>query len=263
MQNYRPLIACRIGCYGEFLDDAWTHLPSLGIRHIETMCPDASELPELRTKLKDHGLVASSLHCVCDIKRDDVVEVLKPQFDLFPEFGTRICFTSVHAGNLPRETVWKRLREIGDAAEARDVVVAMETHPDLVENAKNSRTTMEAVNHPNIRVNFDTANIYYYNEGCSAVDDLRDSVEFVASVHLKDSSGKYRTWDFPALGQGVVDYPGVFQIMSDRGFPGPFTMELEGTEGVMLDRDGCLKHIADSAMYLQSIGVLGLAARSP
>ena len=58
MQNYRPLIACRIGCYGEFIDDAWTHLPSLGIRHIETMCPDASELPELRTKLKDHGLAA-------------------------------------------------------------------------------------------------------------------------------------------------------------------------------------------------------------
>jgi len=256
MQDYKPLIACRIGCYGEFIDEAWSHLPSLGIRHIETMCPESSELPDLRTKLNQYGLAVSSFHCVCDIKRDDVVEVMKPQFDLFPEFGTRICFTSVHAGDVPRETVWNRLREIGDAAAARDVVVAMETHPDLVENAKNSLVTMNAVNHPNIRVNFDTANIYYYNEETNAVDELRESVEFVGSMHLKDSSGQYRTWDFPALGQGVVDYRAVFQIMRDRNFPGPFTMELEGKEGVTLDRDGCLNHIADSAMHLQSLGVL-------
>jgi inosose dehydratase len=185
-----------------------------------------------------------------------VADVLKPQFDLFPELGTRICFTSVNAGDLPREIVWNRLREVGDAAAARNIVVAMETHPNLVENAKNSRITMDEVNHPNIRVNFDTANIYYYNEGINAVDELKESAEFVASVHLKDSSGKYRTWDFPVLGQGVVDFPAVFQTMSDRGFPGPFTMELEGTEGVKLDRDACLKHIADSAMHLKSIGVL-------
>ncbi len=256
MQNYKPLIACRIGSYGEYVEDGWAHLPSIGIRHVELMCPDAAELPDLQSKLADHGLAASSLHCVCDIKRDDVVDVLKPQFDRFPELGTNVCFTSVHAGDTPRETVWKRLREIGEAAAARDVVVAMETHPDLVENAENSRATMDAVDHPNLRVNFDTANIYYYNEGASAVDELRESAEFVASVHMKDSSGKYRTWDFPTLGQGVVDYPAVFQIMRDRNFAGPFTMELEGTEGVILNREERLKHVADSAEYLKAIGVL-------
>ena len=88
------------------------------------------------------------------------------------------------------------------------------------------------------------------------MDELRQSVEFVASLHLKDTSGKFKTWDFPALGQGVVDYPAVFQIMRERNVPGPFTMELEGTEGVKLDREGQLKYVADSAMHLRDIGVL-------
>ncbi len=256
MDDYRPLIACRIGSYGEFVEDAWTHLPSIGIRNVELMCPEPPDLSDLKTKLSDHGLAASSLHCVCDIKHDDIVETLKPQFDLFPELGTRICFTSVHAGTMDRGTVWQRLRQIGEAAADRDVVVAMETHPDLVENARNSLETMRSVDHPNIRINFDTANIYYYNENTTAVDELRQSVEFVASLHLKDTSGKFKTWDFPALGQGVVDYPAVFQIMRERNVPGPFTMELEGTEGVKLDREGQLKYVADSTMHLRDIGVL-------
>ena len=250
------LIACRIYSYGEFVEEAWTHLPSLGVRHIEMACPPAGELPEWKRRLADHGLQASSLHCACEIRTDDAVEKMKTQFDCFPELGTHICFTSVHAGDTPRDTVWERLRRIGDEAAARDVVVAMETHPDLVENAKKTLATMAAVNHSHIRVNFDTANIYYYNRGTTAVDELAGSADFVAAIHLKESTGAYQTHDFPTLGDGVVDFPAVFKLMDNRGFAGPYTIELEGSQGLQRDRAAQLKYVADSVDYLKRIGVM-------
>jgi L-ribulose-5-phosphate 3-epimerase len=256
VKTEKPLIACRLGSYGDFVDEAWAHLPTIGIRHIEILFPEKGERAELNRKLDDHGLQVSSMHCPCDIKKEGIVDELKPQFDFFQEWGTKICFTSVHAGETPREIVWDRLREIGDAAAARGITVAMETHPDLVENAKNSLDTMNAVSHSNIRVNFDTANIHYFNEGVTALDELEQSAEFVASIHLKDTTGGFHVHDFPTLGEGVVDYPGVFALMAKRGFTGPFTMELEGRAGLERGKDAQLEHVADSAAYLKSIGVL-------
>ena len=78
MDDYRPLIACRIGSYGEFVEDAWTHLPSIGIRNVELMCPEPPDLSDLKTKLSDHGLAASSLHCVCDLSLIHISEPTRP-----------------------------------------------------------------------------------------------------------------------------------------------------------------------------------------
>ena len=254
MKSPNYLVACRIGSYGHYVDEAWTHLPSLGIRHIETKCPSDEELPVLKKKVVDHGMQVSSFHCPCDIKGEDVVGKMKSQFDCFAEFDTKVCFTSVHAGDTPRDLVWDRLREIGDAAAARDITVSMETHPDLVENSRNARTTMESVRHPNIRVNFDTANVYYYNQGISGIEELKQTAEFVGSIHLKDTTGEYRTTKFPTLGDGIVDFPAVFDLMGSRGFKGPFTIELEGHE--VRDKQGQLEHVANSIEYLRSIGAL-------
>lgn len=115
---------------------------------------------------------------------------------------------------------------------------------------------MEAIKHPAVRVNFDTANVYFYNQNVTAVGELGKVIDYVASVHLKDTTGGYEDWTFPTLGTGVVDFAEVFRMLNARGFAGPFTMELEGTKGVELDEAGQLKYIADSVAYLRRIEAL-------
>jgi len=115
---------------------------------------------------------------------------------------------------------------------------------------------MKAVNHPNVRINFDTANIYFYNRNRTAVGELAKVIDYVASVHLKDTPGGFEEWTFPVLGTGVVDFPAVFKMLGSRGFVGPYTMELEGTQGVQRNEAEQLAYIADSAAYLRTIGVL-------
>jgi inosose dehydratase len=142
---------------------------------------------------------------------------------------------------------------MGDIAAQLGVKVAMETHPDLITNGDVASQTMRAIAHPNVGINFDTANIYYYNEGTDSVTELRKVLDHVFSVHLKDTNGKPRTWYFPTLGQGVVDFPAIFQLLLDRGFRGPFTMELEGIEGENLTEEQQLQRVAQSFDYARGI----------
>lgn len=250
------LIACRLLTYGKYQHRAWTHLPEIGIRNVELPIPPVEKRAEVRRKLADHGLQATSLQSLCDVTQPEAVDVMRPQLEACVEFGARYCFLSAKAKDADLSVVYGRLRSIGDAARDLGVTVVLETHPDLVTNGDVGCRTMQAVDHPNVRVNFDTANVYFYNRNVTAVGELAKLIEYVAAVHLKDSTGIFEEWVFPTLGTGVVDFPEVFRMLSARRFAGPCTMELEGTKGVDLDEAGQLKYIADSAAYLKGIGAL-------
>jgi len=251
------VIACRIASYGKYQDRAWSHLPEIGVRNVEMPVPPLDQRDAARRRLADHGLTATSLQSLCDISQADAVETMRPQLEACAEFGARVCFVSIKAGDTDRALVWDRLRAIGDVAQTLGVVVAMETHPDLITNGDVARETMTAIDHPHVRVNFDTGNIYFYNEGRTAVGELDKIIDCVAAVHLKDSGGGYQEWNFPTLGTGAVDFPAIFKRLADHGFTGPCTMELEGTKGTDRDEPAQLAYIADSVAYLRSIGAFG------
>ena len=90
---------------------------------------------------------------------------------------------------------------MGDIAKKHGVIVALETHPDLGANAAAHLETMRQINHPNVRVNFDTGNITFYNKGTDAVAELKKIIDYVATVELKDHNGQYMDWNFPVLGR--------------------------------------------------------------
>ncbi len=250
------VIACRLLSYGKYQARGWSHLPEIGVHNVELPVPTPAELAGVRKQLADHGLKATSLQAKCDVTQANVVEVMQPQLQACADLGAKVCFLSAKAGETDPAVVWSHLRAIGDVAAKLGVTVALETHPDLITNGDRGRATMEAIKHPAVRVNFDTANVYFYNQNVTAVGELGKVIDYVASVHLKDTTGGYEDWTFPTLGTGVVDFAEVFRMLNARGFAGPFTMELEGTKGVELDEAGQLKYIADSVAYLRRIEAL-------
>lgn len=78
----------------------------------------------------------------------------------------------------------------------------------------------------------------------------------ITSVHLKDTNGGYRCWWFPALGEGIVEFAGVFQVLNERGFHGPFTFELEGIQGETLDEAATQERVTRSLQHLKNLGVV-------
>ena len=252
----KNIIACNLGSYRQFGANAYTHLAEIGLTNVEIGVPADDAVDKLQSDLKTHGLTATSLLGRCDVQSETVVADFQRTLNIANEMDVKVIFVSVHAGETDKSVVYERLRAIGENAEPLDVRVCLETHPDMAHNGDIALETMKGVNHPNIRINFDTGNVYYYNHDVNAVAEVEKIIDYVGAVHLKDTNGGYRTWHFPTLGEGVVDYKAVFQTLNDAGFYGPFTMELEGIEGENLDEAGVQARVAGSLQHLKDIGVI-------
>ena len=250
------IIACNLGSYRQFGANAYTHLAEIGLTNVEIGVPSAESVDTVQSELNAHGLTATSLLGRCDVQSETVVSDFQPTLEIADKMGVKVIFVSVHAGETDRNAVYDRLRAIGENAAPAGIKVCLETHPDLIHNGDIALETMQAVDHPNICVNFDTGNVYYYNHNVTAVGEVQKVVEHVGAVHLKDTNGGYRTWHFPTLGEGVVDFKAVFETLNAAGFYGPFTMELEGVEGETLDEAGAKARVADSLQHLKNIGVI-------
>ncbi|MEM2889208.1 MAG: sugar phosphate isomerase/epimerase family protein [Candidatus Bathyarchaeia archaeon] len=248
------IISCRPSSYGKFQDKMYEHLPKLGIRYLELPLPKIEDIKILIKKLELHGLSVASIEAPCNIQSKNVVDEFKVPIDIAGKLGAQRIFVSVHAGELDKEVVYERLRRIGDLAAERSLIVMLETHPDLVTNGDVGLQTMKAVNHPNIRINYDTANMYYYNENIDGIEEMKKILNYIEGVHLKDTNGKPRTWYFPTLGEGIIDFKKIRELLNKRGFHGPFTIEIEGIEGENLTLAQTLERMEKSVDHLRKCG---------
>lgn len=250
------VIACRVPSYAPFETIAYEHLAGLGLRHVEILLPAMDDVAATRVLLLRHGLSASSLHGTCDVSLPDVRARVAAQMPVCAALDAKILFVSVKAGETPKTTVYERLHAAGEVAAEHGVTIVLETHPDLVTNAAEALATMRGVNHPHVRINYDTANIFFYNHQVDGVAELQQIVEYVGAVHLKETNGGYRSWHFPALGRGVVRFRETFQVLDDAGFTGPCTLEIEGIEGETKTERLVCDRIAESVGYLRGLGRL-------
>lgn len=244
--------SCREPVYPTW-QEAVALLPEAGISGLEVNARPVDALAEVVAGLRAGGLEPMTV--AGGVKLDDQASVAAyvAAIDAAGSQGVPIFFTSAHGGE--QDFAMGKLRELAEVAAERGVTIALETHPPFCLNATAMLATMAAVDHPNLAVNLDTANIYYYNEGLNSADELERVVEHVVSLHLKDTDGGFKSVNFPVLGEGVVDFERIFAILDDAGFDGPLTLELEGplTSGKPVEE----RHAAvmASMAYLRAIGV--------
>lgn len=246
--------SCREPVYPSW-QDAVALLPEAGIGGLEVNVRPAEALAEVVTGIRAGGLEPMTLAGGVKLDDEASVSAYVTAIEAAASQGIPIFFTSAHGAEDDRHFAMGRLRELGDVAAARGVTIALETHPPFCLNAAAMLATMRAVDHPNVGINFDTANIYYYNEGLNSADELVRVVDHVVSLHLKDTDGGFRSVNFPVLGEGVVPFERIFATLDEAGFAGPLTLELEGplTAGKGVEE----RHAAVVASmgYLRSIGV--------
>jgi L-ribulose-5-phosphate 3-epimerase len=238
-------------CYGRYgVQAALELVPKLGLNHIELamrghggqvivptdvvagedMGPEREA--RLRQALREHGVQAITGNGGDNMRDPAGVARFKKRLELAQRLGMRLVIGSGgEATEEDRAALIATLRELGDDAAARDLTICLETHPGITVNAAQMLRTMQEVDHPAVKLNFDTGNILYYNEGADVVAELRAVAPYIGHVHLKDSRGRLRDWYFPALGEGgAVDFASVGRVLNDNGFFGPFSIELEGIQ---------------------------------
>ena len=108
-----------------------------------------------------------------------------------------------------------------------------------------------AVNHPAVRINFDTGNISFYTDGGDAVVELEKIAPYVACTHLKDHDGEFEAWHFRTLGEGIVDFTEVLRILKSVDYTGPYILQPEGVRGKDLTESQTKERIEKSFEHLR------------
>lgn len=162
--------------------------------------------------------------------RPERIERLRWAIDRTRELG--LVDLMLHAGFVPepnspeRKAFLDTLAKAADLAKAKGITLAFETGQ---ETADLLRLTLDELRCPNLKVNFDPANMILYEKG----DPLR-AVEILApdirSVHVKDAIATKTpgVWgDEVPLGEGQVDIAAFIKVLQKVGYRGPLLIERE------------------------------------
>ena len=160
---------------------------------------------------------------------------------------------SLHAGFLPapnepaRTAVLEALAEAGNLAAARGITLAFETGQ---ETADLLRLTLDELGLPNLKVNFDPANMLLYDMGdpIRAVEILGPDIR---SVHLKDARRPTvpGQWGQEVrLGEGEVNIREFVSALKKNGYSGALVIERE-----VGDQAGRLRDVAHGLAHLREI----------
>jgi L-ribulose-5-phosphate 3-epimerase len=218
-------------------DEALAGIAGAGFRYVElsavpgwTEHVDLDADPdEIRRRLADHGLEAVSLSGHSDLTTAEGLEHGVKAVKWAAAYGLPIVNTAVGGHQSADENEAAFLENVGtlaDAAEEAGVVVALEIHGDIMASSDVTIPLIEKIGRNSIKVNYDTANVEFYS-GARAVDDLPKITPHLAHVHLKDTAGGKGNWDFPAVGDGTVDFAQVLDILREAGYSGPYSVEIE------------------------------------
>ncbi|NPV08408.1 MAG: sugar phosphate isomerase/epimerase [Anaerolineae bacterium] len=264
-------------CYGQFgLEAAIAHAPTVGVTHLEVALkphgghlvvpaeviltdrsPD-EQVQTVKRALAQAGVSASTGNGSADVKTAEGREAIKRRLDIAAELGAR-WFTGSTGQAEDKRDLYQGTLEIADYAQRKGILICLETHPPLVTNADEALATLRDLQHDNIRVNWDTGNIYYYTQGLDGEEQLQKIAPFVGHVHLKDSRKGYKDWYFPALGEGTIDLGRCLEILRGVGFEGPYSIEIEGIAGEEpLTLEQRQENIRKSVEHLRSLGLQDL-----
>lgn len=273
-------LSCFTNSYGA--SGVWTaaeRIGETGIHHLELalrghnfgglVIPESAVITERTddetarsfvTHLEQHGVKISGCNVGgADIRTVEGVELTERRIRFAARwFGVSVCVTGAGqpASDAERQTIVAHLRRLGDTAAAVGITLALETHKGPTQNAEAMLALMRDADHPGVRLNFDTGNIAYYNQGLDPCDELERVKHLVRNVHLKDNRGGFEDWYFPALGDGgAVSFVRVRKILESVGFEGACTIEIEGIGGEPEPGlEARQERIARSVRHLQACG---------
>jgi len=150
---------------------------------------------------------------------------------------------SCHIGFIPEDASAPLYQELLDIARELCDICATNGQNFVLETGQESAQTLLRflgdVQRPNIKVNFDPANMVLYGSG-DPLEALALLKDHVLSVHCKDGrspAGPGQLGNEVALGEGEVDFPGFLKLLKQIHYTGLLTIEREEPDAAQRTAD--------------------------
>jgi L-ribulose-5-phosphate 3-epimerase len=234
------VIGCLISWDGRFAPARLEMLRRAGIEYVQLLLDDRmaagddaqSILERLDDALTRAGLRLSSGHLggVSPLDAEAYAQ-LERKLDLAHRLGIEVVVAPAGFADSDEEyrRILDRLRRLGDRAASYGITLALDTQPGLMQNWRSMSATIEQLEHPRLRVNFDPGNLVFHNSNADAETSLARITPLIAHVHLHDATA-FSMRAYGALGRGgAVDFFRIRELLDVCGFTGPY--------GLVLDQD--------------------------
>lgn len=266
MKNKIGIASAIFDKYG--LEEAFRDTSEIGIKYIELVnakgfIENIIKKPEEMTrsdidKIMDleriFGVDVYAISVYFYLMKENAVPRLKKVIEVAREIG--IYYVITDTGEIGMEeddkkaVFFRDIIEIAEFAESKNITLCFEIHGGWYSNGKQVAEIIKKIDHPNVRLNYDTGNAIYFGD-TRPEEDLQYAIPYMGFMHLKDKSGKPAEWNFPALGDGDIDFSNIFSQIKD--YSGPMSIEVELTQG-----DHTLKEINEalrrSSIFLKNFG---------
>lgn len=261
MKNVVGVMSSTYVHYG--LEEALEGIASAGFKYVElATIPgmmdhvffDTSD-PRISGKLcKEYGLTLLAIGAHERLMKEDAMETFKTCIDIAHELGVHYITTGT--GDVEsaddRERFYKEISLLGEYAAKRDVNICLEIHGDWLSNGRAGAEIVKKIGMRNIKINYDTANTVFYGN-TRPEEDIKNALDCLGYVHLKDKRGGYKVWDFPALGEGEIKFNPILEVLRDYDGPIAVEIEFDGKERPLAEINGAVKK---SYKFLQGFGLV-------
>ena len=166
------MLSCREGVYGGW-KTAIEYLPKIGVRGIELDDYPPDELMRAAAACRARGIDPMTIAGGVDTDSPDSVARVKDRCKAASDAGIRCYFLSGNGKDRP--AAMRTLAALGDHAASFGVTLSLETHPPFCANAAEMLRTIAEIDHPNVRINFDTANVLRARQAAFAALERTDA----------------------------------------------------------------------------------------
>jgi sugar phosphate isomerase/epimerase len=222
------------------LEESLEGIAAAGFRYVELSAvrgwtehvpldADAKTLGRIQRMMYKLNLMPISLSGHSDLTTKEGLQLGLMGVDLCERMGIEIMNTAVgghYKEHEDEDAFMGYIHDLADYAAERDIRLGLEIHGEITGTGKNAVKVLDRIGKKNVLINYDTANAEFYG-GVDAVKDVLIAAPRMVNCHLKEKRGEGKVWDFPAIGEGHIDFKAVLDNMQKGGFTGPVSVEIE------------------------------------
>ncbi len=268
----KQIIAVNSNCYhGYSIEEAIDGIQKAGFHYIELTATKGwtehvfptmsfARLCEIKDKLKAAELIPFAMSGHCNLMDKERIGDFIANIRLAAFFGCDYIVSSIGEAHLQDKAladhaqVAEHIRGLLPYLEEYNLKLVLEVHGDHG-SGKILKAIVDLVASPRVLINYDTANAIFYGD-VDLADDLDACMDKIGYMHIKEKAGGRQEWNFPALGEGYVDFPMIFDKLRKAKNDCPLSIEIEFTQAGAKDLEEINQAVQTSAEYLKRLGFI-------
>lgn len=242
----QKFISISSGAYnGHPLSVAFEEVAKIGGTHLELIFIHGFSNPfeesyfceanaaQVRQLYKSNGLSCGAFAAHMDLSTPESVSQFIARMDFAKAIGAHYMIT--YAAPLHKEAeFYTNMETFVRHAEELDLVIAFENPGDgkrnIIEAGRSGAQVIKRMGSDYVKFNYDFGNLMsQYREDVLPEEDFLHVLNDTVHLHVKDTRRVDNGWEFPAIGQGDIDFKSIFSELEQRGLDLPLCLEVPVT----------------------------------